>query len=64
MRLDLIPIAVDNRIIHFQPQVADPKVLHQLLPLLNQEFETELEIVKDRLRLWLPQSTGYSRDVS
>jgi len=64
VRLDLIPIAVDNRIVHFQPQVATPEVLHQLLSLLNQEFETPMEIVKDRLRLWLPKSTGYSRDVS
>jgi poly-gamma-glutamate capsule biosynthesis protein CapA/YwtB (metallophosphatase superfamily) len=51
IRLDLIPIKVDNQVIKFQPQVAEPEILPQLLMSLNDEFETEMEIVHDRARL-------------
>lgn len=47
-QFDLIPIRVDNRVVHFQPDVAEPDVLPQLLPLVNAEFNTQMEIVNDR----------------
>lgn len=53
--LDLIPIRVDNRVVQFQPDVADPDVLAQLLPLVNAEFGTPMEIVNDRARKVLIQ---------
>jgi len=55
--VDLIPIQVNNQVVCFQPRVAEQSVLQQLLPFLNQEFGTAMEIRGGRARLHLPRGS-------
>lgn len=54
--IDLIPIQVNNQVVHFQPRVAEQS-LEQLIPFLNQEFGTTMEIRDGHARLELPQGS-------
>jgi poly-gamma-glutamate synthesis protein (capsule biosynthesis protein) len=49
--LDLIPIEVDNRKVHYQPRPAGAKVLERLVPFLNRDFNAPLKVQGDRVHL-------------
>ena len=49
--IDLVPLEVDNKVVRFQPRVADPADLAAMVAKLNEPFGTMLEIAGDRARL-------------
>jgi poly-gamma-glutamate synthesis protein (capsule biosynthesis protein) len=49
--VDLIPIAVDHRVVHYRPRPAGHKALARLVPFVNREFGAPLEIRGDRAYL-------------
>ncbi|MBI1929934.1 CapA family protein [Candidatus Poribacteria bacterium] len=55
-RVDLMPIETDNQAVGYQPRVADAGILPKLLPFLNEEFGTQMEIVGERARLRLSKA--------
>jgi poly-gamma-glutamate synthesis protein (capsule biosynthesis protein) len=50
-RVDLIPIEVNNKVVEFQPRLADPTLLPPMLKLINSRFGTEMDVLGDRARL-------------
>lgn len=55
-QVDLMPIETDNQAVGYQPRVADAGILPKLLPFLNEEFGTQMEIVGERARLRLSKA--------
>jgi poly-gamma-glutamate synthesis protein (capsule biosynthesis protein) len=51
--IDLLPIEVDNRMVHYQPCLADKKVLAELVPYINRGFNAPLKIQGERVHLQL-----------
>jgi poly-gamma-glutamate synthesis protein (capsule biosynthesis protein) len=49
--LDLIPIEVDNRKVHYQPRPAGAIVLERLVPFLARDFNAPLKIQRDRIHI-------------
>jgi poly-gamma-glutamate synthesis protein (capsule biosynthesis protein) len=49
--IDLLAIEVDNRKVHYQPRLADKKVLGDLVPYINCGFNAPLKIQGERVHL-------------
>lgn len=60
-RVDLIPIAIDNEVVRFQPRLADPALLPGILELVNGRFGTKMVIHGDRARWTLAGETANER---